>query len=317
MPQKGDKNLLVGYETSDDAGVYRLTDEIAIITTADFITPPVNNPYVFGQIAAANALSDVYAMGGRPVTCLNLAGFPSRKLEAEILHQIVAGGLAKITEAGAVLAGGHTIDDDEPKYGLSVTGIVHPQRYWTNTGARPGDSLVLTKPVGSGVIFNANLKGWVSDVALNECIGTITTLNRVAAETMQGFDIHAVTDVTGFGLAGHAFEMARGSGVQLEISIDTLPLMREALEMYKRGISTGVNSHNRQLVENHMVIERDVPAWHSEIIFDPQTSGGLLVALPEQQGWKLISALHRQGIVSARLIGRVNTIKDDAALVIN
>jgi selenide,water dikinase len=317
LPKNQDPNLLVGYETNDDAGIYRLTDEIAIITTADFITPPVNDPFVFGQIAAANALSDIYAMGGRPITCLNLAGFPSKKLDAGILNQIVAGGLTKITEAGAVLAGGHTIDDDEPKYGLSVTGVVHPQKFWTNSGARPGDSLVLTKPIGSGVIFNANLKGWVSTAALDECIATITTLNRVAAETMQNYDIHAVTDVTGFGLAGHAFEMARGSLVRLEISLAAVPLMQEAMEMYKRGMSTGVNSHNRQLVENHLTFESEFPAWHAEILFDPQTSGGLLVSLPEPQGWSLVSALHQQGIVSARLIGRVDTLEDDALLVIN
>jgi selenide,water dikinase len=306
----------VGYETNDDAGVYRLTDEIAIITTADFITPPVDDPFIFGQIAAANALSDIYAMGGRPLTCLNLAGFPSKKLELDILNQIVAGGLSKITEAGAVLAGGHTIDDDEPKFGLSVTGVVHPQKYWTNAGARPGDSLVLTKPIGSGVIFNANLKGWVSPSALKECIETITALNRVAAETMQSFEIHSVTDITGFGLAGHAFEMARGSGARLEISLDDVPIMKDALKMYARGMSTGVNPFNRHLVENHMRYEKDVPPWHTEIIYDPQTSGGLLVALPERQGGRLVSALQSEGVVSARLIGRVETLVDDILLVI-
>jgi selenide,water dikinase len=316
LPKNQDPNLLVGYHTSDDAGVYQLTDEIAIITTADFITPPVNDPFTFGQIAAANALSDVYAMGGRPIACLNLAGFPSKKLDTDILNQIVAGGLSKITESGAVLAGGHTIDDDEPKYGLSVTGIVHPQKYWSNTGAQPGDSLVLTKPIGSGVLFNANLKGWVSTTALNECIAIITTLNQIAAETMQGFDIHAATDITGFGLAGHAFEMARGSEARLEISIDAVPLMKEALEMYKRGMSTGVNFQNRQLVKKHLSWDRELTDWHKEIVYDPQTSGGLLVALPEQQSWKLVNALHRQGVVAARRIGRVDTIDDEIYLVI-
>ena len=306
----------MGYNTSDDAGIYRLTEDIALITTADIITPPVNDPFTFGQIAAANALSDVYAMGGRPLTCLNLAAFPSKKLEADNLNQIVAGGLSKITESGAVLAGGHTIDDDEPKYGLSVTGVVHPQKYWSNSGAQPGDSLVLTKPIGSGVIFNANLKGWVSTAALNDCIATITALNQIAAETMQGFDIHAATDITGFGLAGHAFEMARGSKARLELSLDAVPLMKEALEMYKRGVSTGVNSQNHYLVKNHLIWDREIPEWHKEIIYDPQTSGGLLVALPEKQSWKLVNALHRQGVVAARRIGRVDTIDDEIYLVI-
>jgi selenide,water dikinase len=315
LPANRDPNLLVGYETNDDAGVYRLTEDMAIITTADFITPPVNDPYVFGQIAAANALSDVYAMGGRPITCLNLAGFPSKKLGLDVLNRIVAGGLTKITEAGAVLAGGHTTEDDEPKYGLAVTGIVHPMRFWSNAGARPGDVLVLTKPLGSGVLFNANLKGWVSTAALAECLTVITQLNRTAAEIMQGFEIHAATDITGFGLSGHAFEMARGSQVQLRLSIGALPIMREALEMYERGMSTGVNLHNRRLVENHMRFENELPAWHREIVHDPQTSGGLMVAVPEQQGWELVTTLLQAGVAPAAVIGRVDRLEDDTYLV--
>jgi len=315
LPANRDPNLLVGYETNDDAGVYRLTEDMAIITTADFITPPVNDPYVFGQIAAANALSDVYAMGGRPITCLNLAGFPSKKLGLDVLNRIVAGGLTKITEAGAVLAGGHTTEDDEPKYGLAVTGIVHPMRFWSNAGARPGDVLVLTKPLGSGVLFNANLKGWVSTAALAECLTVITQLNRTAAEIMQGFEIHAATDITGFGLSGHAFEMARGSQVQLRLSIGALPIMREALEMYERGMSTGVNLHNRRLVENHIRFENELPAWHREIVHDPQTSGGLMVAVPEQQGWELVTTLLQAGVAPAAVIGRVDRLEDDTYLV--
>jgi len=196
----------VGYETSDDAGVYRLTEDLAIIMTADYITPPVNDPYIYGQIAAANAISDVYAMGGQPIACLNLVSFPSKKLPPEVLHKIVAGALSKITEAGAVLAGGHSVEDDEPKFGLSVTGIVHPDKFWTNQGAQPGDVLILTKPVGSGVLFNANLKKWVSKEAMDACLSILITLNRTAAEVMAGFDIHAATDVTGFGLAGHGLK---------------------------------------------------------------------------------------------------------------
>jgi selenide,water dikinase len=315
LPVNRDPNLLVGYETSDDAGVYRLTDEMAIITTADFITPPVNDPYVFGQIAAANALSDVYAMGGRPITCLNLAGFPSKKLGLDVLNRIVAGGLSKITEAGAVLAGGHTTEDEEPKYGLAVTGIVHPQRFWSNAGARPGDVLLLTKSLGSGVLFNANLKGWVSVAALAECLTVITQLNRTAAEIMQGFEIHAATDITGFGLSGHAFEMARGSQVQLRLSIGALPIMREALEMYERGMSTGVNLHNRRLVENHIRFENELPSWHREIVYDPQTSGGLMVAVPEHKGWELVTTLLQAGVAPAAVIGRVDRLEDDTYLV--
>jgi selenide,water dikinase len=273
LPKNKDPNLLVGYETSDDAGVYRLTDDLAIIMTADYITPPVNDPYIYGQIAAANAISDVYAMGGKPIACLNLVSFPSKKLPPEVLHQIVAGALSKITEADAVLAGGHSVEDDEPKFGLAVTGIVHPDKLWTNQGAQPGDVLILTKPVGSGVLFNANLKKWVSKEAMETCLSILITLNRTAAEVMSGFDIHAATDVTGFGLAGHGFEMAKASRVCLEISIKDLPIMDEALMVYKKGMTTGVNAYNRQMVEQHLWLETDLSPWHEEIVFDPQTNG--------------------------------------------
>jgi selenide,water dikinase len=309
LPKNKDPNLLVGYETSDDAGVYRLTDDLAIIMTADFITPPVNDPYIYGQIAAANAISDVYAMGGKPVACLNLVSFPSNKLEPEVLHQIVAGALSKITEAGAVLAGGHSVEDDEPKFGLSVTGIVHPKKIWTNKGAQSGDVLILTKPIGSGVLFNANLKKWVSKEAMEACLSILIMLNRTAAEVISGFDIHAATDVTGFGLAGHGFEMAKASMVCLEISIKDLPIMDEALEMYKRGMTTGVNAYNRQMVEQHFRLETDLSPWHEEIIFDPQTSGGLLVAVTQAQGENLVNALRAKGVTAAKIIGNVHDLK--------
>jgi selenide,water dikinase len=316
LPKRKDPNLLVGYETHDDAGIYRLSDEIAIITTADYITPPVNDPFVFGQVAAANALSDVYAMGGRPVTCLNLVGFPSKKLEPDVLNQIVAGGLSKITEAGAVLAGGHTIDDDEPKYGLAVTGVVHPGKYWTNSGAQPGDRLILTKPIGSGVIFNANLKNWVSAAALAECLAIITELNKTAAEILERFDVHAATDITGFGLAGHAYEMAAASGVCLQLEIDRVPIMDEALAMYERGMSTGVNRSIRQLVETHMRFDRDLPPWHREIIMDPQTNGGLLVAVGESRATELIEALQKAGVSAASIVGRVDRLAGPVYLAV-
>ena len=299
----------MGYETSDDAGVYQLTDDLAIIMTADFITPPVNDPYIYGQIAAANAISDVYAMGGQPVACLNLVSFPSNKLPPEVLHQIVAGALSKITEAGAVLAGGHSVEDDEPKFGLAVTGIVHPDKFWTNKGAQPGDVVILTKPLGSGVLFNANLKKWVSKEAMEACLSILITLNRTAAEVMSGFDIHAATDVTGFGLAGHGFEMAKASEVCLEISIKDLPVMDEALVVYKKGMTTGVNAYNRQMVEQHLRLETDLPPWHEEIVFDPQTNGGLLVAVTESQGESLVSALHAKGVTAAKIIGSVHELK--------
>ncbi len=315
LPSNKDPNLLVGIETRDDGGVYRLTEEIALVTTADFITPPVNDPYIFGQIAAANAISDVYAMGGKPITCLNLICFPTDKLNFEVLHQIVAGALNKITEAGAVLAGGHTVEDDEPKFGLAVTGIVHPDKYWTNRGAQIGDVLILTKPIGSGVLFDANIKKWVSKQAMDECLAALTALNKTTAEVMADFEIHAATDVTGFGLAGHGFEMAMGSDVRLEMRLEDIPLMSEALEMYEKGVSTGVNAYNRDLVEKNTRFEIEMPQWHREIVYDPQTSGGLLVALPENQGINLINALKDAGENGSRIIGNVAARQGSVYLV--
>lgn len=305
----------MGFQTSDDAGVYRMDDETALVLTADFITPPVDDPYVFGQIGAANALSDVYAMGGRPIACLNLIGFPSRRLGPEILEGIVEGALSKITEAGAVLAGGHTTDDEEPKFGLSVTGVVHPEEYWHNAGARPDDLLILTKPIGSGVLFNANLKGWVSDAALKECLDTTSALNRTSADVMAGFDIHAATDVTGFGLAGHALEIARGSGLTLEISAADVPVMPEALEMYEKGVGTGANAANRELIRDAARFDAALPERHDEIFVDPQTSGGLLVSVSPDQARNLLTALHDAGEGWARIIGSAKPLDGSARII--
>ena len=316
LPANEDPNLLVGFDTSDDAAVYRLNGEQAVVTTADIITPPVDDPYTFGQIAAANSLSDVFAMGGRPLTALNLIGFPSNKLGPEVLQQMVAGGLAKITEAGAVLAGGHTTDDEEPKYGLAVTGLVHPEKIWTNVGSRPGDALVFTKPIGSGVIFNANLKGWISEGALAACIETITTLNRVGSEVLQRFTVRAATDITGFGLAGHLLEMAKGQPpVTMRIEIDAVPLMDEALDAYRRGMTTGVNQVNRELVADSLRFERELPDWHEEIFVDPQTSGGLLAAVPAEEAEEAVAALREAGVASAVRIGTVEPYDGRSHLV--
>ncbi len=275
----------------------------------------MDDPYIFGQIAAANALSDVYAMGGRPITCINLVAFPTKKLDAEILHGIVSGALSKITEAGAVLAGGHSIEDEEPKFGLAVTGIVHPEKYWTNSGAKPGDVLLLTKPIGSGVLFNANLANRVSPAALKECISLVTALNRKAAEVLSGFEVHAVTDITGFGLAGHAFEMARGSRAVLTIDMDRIPVMREALEMYRKGVNTGANLPNRSLVSQSIRFERNLPKWRQEILFDPQTSGGLLAAVSGKQHEEVLAALHEAGIAEARCIGEVKSLENEFLII--
>lgn len=305
LPKKNDPRLLVGYETSDDAAVYQISPDTALVMTADIITPPVDDPFVFGQIAAANALSDVYAMGGTPLVCLDLIGFPTGKLEDDVLHAIVAGAVDRITEAGAILAGGHTTSDEEPKFGLSVVGVVHPERVWKNVGARPGDALILTKPIGSGVLFNGNLKGLVSPAAMAECIRTLIALNRAAAEVLHDFEVHAVTDVTGFGLAGHATEMASGSGVTMRIDSDAVPLMAEAKAMYERGVKTGANLGNRQMVSATTLFARDGAPWQREIWFDPQTSGGLLAAVPAAQAGALLEKLGAAGVSSARQIGVV------------
>ncbi len=316
MPQTEDPNLLVGYKTSDDAGIYRLTEELAIVTTADFITPPVNDPYIYGQIAAANAISDVYAMGGEPRVCLNLVCFPSSKLPPEDLNQIIAGALSKITESGAVLAGGHSVEDSEPKFGLSVIGTVHPDHYWTNGGAREGDVLVLTKPLGSGVLFNANLKKWVSEPAMRACVDILTHLNKDAARIMKDFDIHGVTDITGFGLAGHCLEMAKASGALLQIELNTLPIMDEALAMYQKGMSTGVNRFNQDLVKDALRDESKLPVIHRELLYDPQTSGGLLAALPAEQAPELLRLLKEVKTPSSVIIGKVLEASGTAGLVV-
>ena len=315
LPQCSDPHLLVGYETSDDAAVYFINEETALVLTADVITPPVDDPFTFGQIAAANALSDVYAMGGTPLVCLDIAGFPAGKLGDEVLHAIVAGAVDKITEAGAVLAGGHTTNDEEPKFGLSVVGVVHPKRFWKNVGAMQGDAIILTKPIGSGVIFNGNLKGFVSPGALDECVRTITTLNKTAAEVLSEFHPHAVTDVTGFGLAGHAMEMASGSGVTMRIDSRVVPLMPEALAMYERGVKTGANLGNRNMVIERTRFERDGAPWQREIWFDPQTGGGLLIAVPSEEAGPLLKNLAAAGVSDACRIGSVEPYDGNHYLV--
>lgn len=306
----------MGYNTSDDAGIYRLSEELALVTTADFITPPVNDPFVYGQIAAANALSDVYAMGGQPKVCLNLLCFPSKLLPHKDLEQIIAGALSKITEAGAVLAGGHSVEDDEPKFGLSVVGLVHPDKFWTNGGAQPGDALVLTKPLGSGVLFNANLKRWVTESAMQRCIEALICLNKDAADIMKKYDIHAVTDVTGFGLGGHGLEMAKASNVKLRLKMADLPLFDEAIAMYDKGMSTGVNSHNEKLIGASVEYEKEFSASQKQIILDPQTSGGLLAALPADQAAELVKELAQIPTPAAVIIGEVISSDGKPGLII-
>ncbi len=264
----------MGFETSDDAAVYRVSKEIALVTTVDFITPPVDDPYWFGQIAAANSLSDIYAMGGKPLTALNLVMFPSKKLDLSILKEILRGGSDKVLEAGASLAGGHSVDDNEPKYGLAVTGFVHPERVLINAGAKDGDVLVLTKPLGTGVLFNACRSKKLPWQELEGILPEVASLNRKAIEIGLKYNVHACTDITGFGIVGHSLEMARGSGVRISLFYNHLPWYPNALEMYRKGETTGSNSANRKLAEVFFRKMRVLSKEQEELLFDPQTSGG-------------------------------------------
>lgn len=306
LKQPDDPNLLVGFETSDDAAVYRLTDEIAMINTVDFITPPVDDPYWFGQISAANSISDIYSMGGRPLTALNVVMFPSKHLDMGFLKEILRGGYDKVVEAGACLVGGHTVDDEEPKYGLSVSGILHPNRIITNAGGKPGDALILTKPLGSGVLFNAVRSGKLPFKHLErDTLPSLAALNNTAIETALQFDLHAATDITGFGIAGHTLEVALGSGSQVILHFDNLPFYNDALRMYQQGETTGSNKPNQKLVEKQLQIKKSLTQHQEQLLYDPQTSGGLLLAVPGSQADALIAALTDAGLKTAVQVGEV------------
>lgn len=278
-----------------------------MINTVDFITPPVDDPYWFGQISAANSISDVYSMGGKPLTALNVVMFPAKKLDMGILRDILRGGNDKVVEAGACLAGGHSVDDNEPKYGLCVNGIVHPDRIITNARAKAGDALVLTKPLGSGVLFNATRAGKFSLKELERSVlPQLAALNGAAMDKALAYELHACTDITGFGLLGHLLEMAAGSGVQAMVDYQALPFYEGAQAMYERGQSTGSNKANRQLVARFpLACERQLKASEEELLYDPQTSGGLLLALPKEQAKRLVAELHAIGIGRASLIGEM------------
>ena len=295
----------MGIETADDAGVYRLTEEIALIQTVDFFTPIVNDPYTFGQIAAANSLSDVYAMGGRPLTALNIVCYPSKTVPPGVLKAILAGGLDKIHEAGALLVGGHSVDDTELKYGLSVTGVVHPQRVLTNAGARPGDRLILTKSLGTGIIATAMKARAASPEAEAQAVAVMTALNRPAAECLEGFAVHAVTDITGFGLLGHALEMATASRVALTLFASRVPVMSAAREYAAMGLVPAGTFANRNFCAKSLKIAPGLAAVTLDLLCDAQTNGGLLIAVAGEQAEKLLACLHDRGVTAATMIGEV------------
>jgi selenide,water dikinase len=300
-----DPNLIVGMERGDDAGVYKLREDLAIIQTLDFFTPIVDDPYTFGQVAVANSLSDVYAMGGKPVVAMNIICFPINKMDISILQDVLKGGLAKMREAEVLLVGGHSVEDDELKYGLSVTGIVHPEKVWGNQGAIAGDRIVLTKPLGSGIISTA-LKGKTVDQGLvDKCIEVMTSLNKRTSELMKAVDIHACTDITGFGLLGHICEMIEGSDVGMVIDSSAVPYFHEVIKLVEMGMVAG-GLHRNKKFRMHMVdVAPHVPDYVIDIFFDPQTSGGLLFSLPEDQAEDIVKKMHAEGIGDAAIVGEV------------
>lgn len=292
--------------------MFRLRDDLAVVNTVDFFTPIVDDPRVFGQIAAANALSDVYAMGGDPVTALNIVGFPKGKLPLEVLAEILAGGGEKAREAGVVVVGGHSIIDPEVKYGMAVTGVIHPDKVIRNVGSRPGDALVLTKALGTGIISTALKKGTATARNVKAAVESMTTLNRVASLAMREFTVHACSDVTGYGLLGHAQEMAAGSDVTIELHARALPLLPGALRLADLGNLTGGCKRNREFLADKIEVDARIRPGLVEVAFDPQTSGGLLIAVPRSQAARLVARLHDRGVNEATIVGEVTAAQGPA-----
>jgi selenide,water dikinase len=292
-------------ERAEDAGVYKLTDDMAIVQTLDFFTPIVDDPYAFGQIAAANALSDVYAMGGKPLTAMNIVCFPQKTLAISVLKDILVGGLDKMHEAGVILIGGHSVEDEELKYGLSVMGTIHPARVVLNTGARAGDRLILTKPLGTGIISTA-IKGKKADEqAIARIVKSMSTLNQKASELMQATGVNACTDITGFGFLGHVAEMVEGSGVGMIIDSAAVPFFPEAKELAEMGMIPGGLHRNREFRTDMVEMAQGISRYLADILFDPQTSGGLLISVPKRKATELLDRMHQAGISEAAIIGEV------------
>ena len=291
----------MGFDSSDDAAVYRVRDDLAIVQTVDFFPPMVDDPYTFGQVAATNSLSDIYAMGGQPATAMNLICFPSC-LPVSVMGEILAGGYDKVQEAGAIVAGGHTIEDEEPKYGLCVTGFMHPKDVLTNSGAQVGDALVLTKSLGTGILSTGGKAGMLTDGEYRRMVELMTTLNNTAQECMIQVGAHACTDITGFGLLGHAYEMAAGSGMTLALDSRRIPVEKKALELAREGIIPGGAYNNRGYLQDFVEIAPTVSLELSDVLYDPQTAGGLLIALPEHKAPELLRRLE-EWTGDARMIG--------------
>lgn len=299
-----DPNLIVGFDKSDDAGVYKLSEELALVQTVDFFTPVVDDPYLYGQIAAANSLSDIYAMGGKPLTALNIACF-SCSIDSSILAKILQGGADKIKEAGAVLAGGHTVTDNEIKYGLSVTGTINPSKVITNSGAKAGDVLILTKPIGAGIMTTAFKRDLICEHELHEAAVAMSTLNKAASEAMQKIGANACTDITGFGLLGHSYEMAEGSKVQIKIHSDKVPFMKNVIQLIQIGAVPGGAYSNMDFFGKWVNFKDYVDKDTTVALFDPQTSGGLLISVPKEKSIELLEELNAKVEIKSEIIGEV------------
>lgn len=315
LPLIKDPNLLTGFEHAEDAGVYKLSADLALVQTVDFFTPTVDDPFVFGQIAAVNALNDIYAMGAKPLTAMNIVCFPVKRMDIKMLREVLRGGLDKIREADALLIGGHSVEDDEIKYGLSVTGVIHPDKVLFNRGARAGDKLILTKSLGTGIISTAIKAGEASPEQLTQVISCMTRLNKNASEMMvaEG-DIHACTDITGFGFLGHACEMIEGSDVGLNINSSSIRIFEGARELLGTGFVPGGLYLNKNFRINQVEKKQTCPDWIFDILFDPQTAGGLFFSLPGNKAQNLVEKMHAAGIGDAAVVGEV--VKDHPGKII-
>jgi selenide,water dikinase len=306
LPLISDPNLLTGYEHAEDAGVYKLTEEIALVQTLDFFTPTVDDPYTFGQIAATNAINDIYAMGGKPLTAMNIVCFPIKTMEKTILRDVLRGGLDKMREAGVLLVGGHSVEDNEIKYGLSVTGTIHPARVLFNRGAKAGDKLILTKPLGTGIVSTAIKAGAATPDMIDKAIACMTQLNKQASELMiAAGDIHSCTDITGFGFFGHACEMIEGENVGLRIDSRSIPILEGIRDLVETGYVPGGLYRNRNFRISQVEKGPSCPDWIFDVCFDPQTAGGLFFSLPAEKAQALLDALRTAGLHDAAVVGEV------------
>ena len=312
----GDPRLLVGIDTMDDAGVYKINDDQALVVTVDYITPVIDDPLWFGRVAAANAISDIYAMGGKPITALNLCNFPGEGIELDDLAQILKGGEEKIREAGAVLAGGHTVRDAELKYGLSVNGLVHPDKVTSNAGASVGDKFILTKPLGTGVHIAASKKGTIDWDIMGPVVETMATLNKVASEVMVEFGSRCATDITGFGLAGHSLSMAKASSVGIRFYFDALPRFPKSLDLIGDGMKTGVTGSNLEMVEANLRFDGEFTDTEKTLFVDPQTSGGLFISVAAEKADDMVKTLLSRGVTEAKIVAEAYSTENPGLEVV-